>query len=332
MPFPRQPARRHAATVLAALAATACLLPAAAIAQDSWPAKPVSLVVPYPPGGTSDVVGRQLAQRLKDELGQPFIVENKAGAATAIGATFVARAPKDGYTLLLSAGTTFTVIPNFNDKLAYKLDDFEPVAPVATVPFAFVVKKDFPAKTVKEFAAYAKANPSKVNNATNGQGSMVHLLGELIASGLDVKLTQVHYKGAAPATMDMLAGVVDSNVEALTSAVPNISTGQYRALAVLSAERQPLLPDVPTFRELGYPQVVGETWYGVFAPAGTPKLVIDRLGAALRKITASASFGEAMRKIGNEAQTGNPAELRATTLEQARLWGELIRRLNIKAE
>lgn len=161
---------------------------------------------------------------------------------------------------------------------------------------------------------------------------MVHLLGELIATGLDVKLTQVHYKGAAPATMDMLAGVVDSNVEALTSAVPNVSTGQYRALAVLSAERQPLLPDVPTFRELGYPQVVGETWYGVFAPAGTPRPVVDRLGAALRKITASASFGEAMRKIGNEAQTGSPAELRATTLEQARLWGELIRRLNIKAE
>ncbi len=315
-----------------ALAATITLLPAWAAAQDGWPNKPVSLVVPYPPGGTSDVIGRQLAQRLREELGQPFIVENKAGAATAIGATFVARAPKDGYTLLLSAGTTFTVVPNFNDKLAYKLDDFDPVAPVATVPFAFVVKKDFPAKTIKEYAAYAKANPGKVNNATNGQGSMVHLLGELVATGLDVKLTQVHYKGASPATMDMLAGVIDSNVEALTSAVPNVTTGQYRALAVLSHDRQPLLPDVPTFRELGYPAVVGETWYAVFVPAGTPKPVIDKLGAALRKITGSASFGEAMRKIGNEAQSGSPAELRATTVEQAKLWGDLIKRLNIKAE
>ena len=315
-----------------ALAGAITLLPGLARAQDTWPSKPLTLVVPYPPGGTSDVIGRQLAQRLKDELGQTVVVENKAGAATAIGATFVARAPKDGHTILLSAGTTFTVNPNFNDKLAYKLDDFEPVAPVATVPFAFVVKKDFPARTVKEFAAYAKANPAKVNNATNGQGSMVHLLGELIATGLDVKLTQVHYKGAAPATMDMLAGVIDSNVEALTSAVPNINAGQYRALAVLSHDRLPLLPDVPTFRELGYPTVVGETWFAVFAPAGTPKPVVDKLNAALRKITSSASFGENMRKIGNEAKSGSPAELRATTVAQAQLWGDLIKRLNIKAD
>ncbi len=173
-----------------ALASAIALLPGWALAQDSWPAKPVALVVPYPPGGTSDVIGRQLAQRLKEELGQPFIVENKAGVATAIGASYVARAPKDGYTILLSAGTTFTVNPNFNDKLAYKLDDFEPVAPVATVPFAFVVKKDFPARTLKEFAAFGKANPGKVNNATNGQGSMVHLLGELVAAGLGIQLTQ----------------------------------------------------------------------------------------------------------------------------------------------
>ena len=316
----------------ATLACTLAALPGLSQAQDSWPNKPIALVVPYPPGGTSDVIGRQLAQRLREELGQTVVVENKAGAATAIGATAVARAPKDGYTLLLSAGTTFTVIPNFNDKLPYKLADFEPVAPVATVPFAFVVKKDFPAKTVKEFADYARANPGKVNNGTNGQGSMVHLLGELIATGLDLKLTQVHYKGAAPATMDMIGGVIDSNVEALTSAVPNVNAGQYRALAVLSAERQPLLPDVPTFRELGYPSVVGETWYAVFAPAGTPQPVVDKLAVALRKITSSASFGEAMRKIGNEARTGSPAELRAITLDQSKQWGDLIKRLNIKAE
>ncbi len=310
----------------------AALLPAWAAAQDTWPSRPLTMVVPYPPGGTSDVVGRLLAQRLKDELGQPVVVENKAGAATAIGATQVARAPKDGYTLLLSAGTTFTVNPHFNDKLAYKLEDFDPVAPVATVPFAFVVKKDFPAKTVKEFAAYARAHPGKVNNATNGQGSMVHLLGELIATGLDVKLTQVHYKGAAPATMDMLAGVVDSNVEALTSAVPNVTAGQYRALAVLSNTRLPLLPDVPTFRELGYPQIAGETWYAVFVPTGTPAANTERLSQAMRRITGSDSFAEAMRKLGNEAKSGSPAELRAITLEQSRLWGDLIRRLNIKAD
>ncbi len=320
------------ATALAVLAA----LPLGVAAQGgdvaNWPGRPITLVVPYPPGGTSDVVGRHLGLRLREELGQTVVIENKAGAATAIGATAVARAAKDGYTLLLSAGTTFTVIPHLNDKLQYKLEDFEPIATVCTVPFAFVVKKDFPAKTMSEFIAYGKANPNKINNATNGQGSMVHLLGELISSGLDIKMTQVHYKGAAPATMDMLAGIVDSNVEALTSAVPNVNTGRYRALAVLSAERQPLMPNVPTFKELGYPSVVGETWYGVFAPVGTPKPIVDKLNVALRKITTSASFEEAMRKIGNESKSSTPAELRDITLQQSKSWGDMIRRLNIKAE
>jgi tripartite-type tricarboxylate transporter receptor subunit TctC len=328
MPFPF---RKLAAVT--GLAMTA-LLPLTAGAQDAanWPNKPVTMVIPYPPGGTSDVVGRILAQRLRDELGQSFIAENKAGAATAIGATAVARAPKDGYTVLLSAGTTFTVIPHMNDKLQYKLEDFEPVAAVATVPFAFVVKKDFPAKTIKEFADYGKANPGKINNATNGPGSMVHLLGELVAQGLGVKMTHVHYKGAAPATMDMLSGVVDSNVEALTSALPNVESGKYRALAVLSEERQPLLPNVPTFKELGYPSVVGETWYAVFAPAGTPKPIVDKLNGALRKITTSPSFIESMRKLGNDAKTGSPAELRDLTLQQSKLWGEMIRKHNMKMD
>lgn len=320
---------------LLAAFATCAFLPLASQAQAdaaNWPTRPVTLVIPYPPGGTSDVVGRQLANRLREELGQTFIAENKAGAATAIGATAVARAPKDGYTLLLSAGTTFTVIPHLNDKLQYKLEDFEPVAAVCTVPFAFVVKKDFPAKTMREFISYAKAHPGKINNATNGQGSMVHLLGELVATGLDIKMTHVHYKGAAPATMDMIAGVVDSNVEALTSAVPNVNAGQYRALAVLSPERQPLLPNVPTFRELGYPGITGETWYAVFAPVGTPKPIVDKLNATLRKITTSASFKEAMEKIGNEAKSSTPAELRDLTVQQGRQWGDLIRRLNIKAD
>lgn len=315
------------------LALTA-LVPFSAGAQDAanWPNRPVTMVIPYPPGGTSDVVGRILAQRLREELGQIFIAENKAGAATAIGATAVARAPKDGYTVLLSAGTTFTVIPHLNDKLQYKLEDFEPVAAVCTVPFAFVVKKDFPAKDLREYIAYGKANPGKINNATNGQGSMVHLLGEMIATGLDLKMTQVHYKGAAPATMDMMAGIVDSNVEALTSAVPNVNAGQYRALAVLSNERQPLMPNVPTFKELGYPSIVGETWYAVFTPVGTPKPIVDKLNAALRKITTSPGFAESMRKIGNEPKSSTPAELRDITMQQSKYWGDLIKRLNIKSE
>jgi tripartite-type tricarboxylate transporter receptor subunit TctC len=326
--------RLKALALAAALALPVVHLTAAAQAGDAanWPNKPVTLIVPFPAGGTSDVVGRQLAVQLGEVLGGTFIIENKAGAATAIGATYVARAPKDGYTLLLSAGSTFTTTPHLIEKLPYKLEDFAPVAAVATVPFAFVVKKDFPAKTVAEYVAYAKANPGKINNATNGQGSMVHLLGELIATGLDVKMTQVHYKGAAPATMDMIGGIVDSNVEALTSALPNVNAGKYRAIAVLSADRLPLMPDVPTFRELGYPSIVGETWYAVFAPAGTPKPVVDKLNAALRKVTTSPRFAEAMRKIGNEPKASTPAELIEVTQQQSKNWGDLIKRLDIKAE
>ena len=297
-----------------------------------WPARPVTLVVPFPPGGASDIVGRQMAVQLSELLGANFIIENKAGAATAIGAVHVARAPKDGYTLLLSSGSTFTTTPHMVEKVGYKLDDFAPVAAVATVPFAFVVKKDFPARNVEEFVAYGRANPGKINNATNGQGSMVHLLGELVANGLEVKMTQVHYKGAAPATMDMIGGVVDSNIEALSSALPNLAAGKYRALAVLSAERQSLLPEVPTFRELGYTNVVGETWYAVFAPAGTPQPVIDKLNAALNKVTGSPRFGEAMRKIGNEPRSGTPEALLQVTRKESASWRELIRRLNITAE
>ncbi|MBO9356795.1 tripartite tricarboxylate transporter substrate binding protein [Bordetella petrii] len=317
-------------TLLALPPAQAAAAPAATGDAASYPDKPVTLVVPFPPGGTSDVLGRQLAQQLSEELGASFVVNNRAGAATVIGATYVARAPSDGYTLLLSSGSTFTTTPHLMTQIPYTLDDFAPIATVATVPFAFVVKKDFPARTLAEYAAYAKAHPGKINNATNGQGSMVHLLGEVVAAGLQVQLTQVHYKGAAPATVDMIGGVVDSNVEALTSAVPNIKAGQYRALAVLSAERQPLLPDVPTFSELGYPSVVGETWYGMFAPAGTPDAVVNKLNAALRKVTTSARFTQAMQAIGNQPRPSTPAELKEVTLRESQRWGDLIQQLKIQ--
>lgn len=297
---------------------------------DNWPAKPITLVVPYPPGGTTDIVGRHLAERMREELGETVVVENKAGAATAIGTSYVARARKDGYTLLLSAGTTFTTNPHMNKSVPYKLEDFAPVAAVVTVPFAFLVRKDFPANDLKEFVSYAKAHPHKINNATNGQGTMVHLLGELMASGLGVQVTQIHYKGAAPASIDLLGGIVDSNIEALANAVPNVNAGKYRALAVLSAERLALMPTVPTFKELGYPSVIGETWFAVFAPAGTPQDIIEKLNAALQKITTSNAYGEAMRKLGNEPKSSTPAELQQTTMQQSKEWGDLIERLHLQ--
>lgn len=298
----------------------------------NWPAKPISLIVPYPPGGTTDIVGRRLASLMQQELGQTVVVENKAGAATAIGTSYVARSRNDGYTLLISAGTTFTTNPHMNKSVSYKFEDFAPVAAVATVPFAFVVREDFPAQNVAEYVAYAKAHPGAINNATNGQGTMVHLLGELMATGLDVELTQIHYKGAAPASVDLMSGMVDSNIEALANAVPNINANKYRALAVLSSERLALLPDVPTFNELGYPQITGESWFAIFAPAGTPEPIVDKLNTVLRKITSSDAYGEAMRKLGNEPKSTTSEELEKITLQQSEEWRELIERLKLNID
>lgn len=328
---------------IACVVACALIIPGAGQAQDkpqdkaekesgAYPSRPVNLIVPYPAGGTSDVVGRILARALEKEMGGTFIVTNRAGAATAIGATSVARAPKDGYTLLLAAGTTFVTNPHLIANLPYRLEDFDPVALVVTVPFAFVVRKDFPAKTLEEFIAYAKANPNKINNATDGQGSVVHILGEAVANRTDTKLTHVHYKGAAPAASDLMGGIVDSTVQALTTAVPNTNAGRYRALAIVSNERSPLMPNVPTFREKGFPDLNKETWYGVFAPAGTPPAIVTQLNGALRRITTSKSFEEEMRKHGNEAKSSTPAELRQFAQEENRSWGNLIKQLNIRIE
>ena len=328
--------RRQTLSGLAAVSLAVPLLAfsGAVLAQadaKAWPSKPVTLVVPFPPGGTSDVIGRQLAKQMGELLKGSVVVDNKPGASTTLGATAVARAPKDGYTLLLPSGSTFTTAPHLMP-VTYKLTDFAPIGTVATVPFAFVVKKDFPAKTVAEFVAVAKAKPGSVNNATNGQGSLVHLLGELVASETGTQLTQVHYKGAAPATMDMIGGVVDTNVEALTSALPNVQAGKYRALAVLSEKRQPSLPNVPTFKEAGFPKVVGETWYGLSAPAGTPQPVLEKLSAALNQVVASAEFEQAMQRTGNVAHPGSADAMRQLAQTESAKWGALIKRLNIKLE
>jgi tripartite-type tricarboxylate transporter receptor subunit TctC len=302
----------------------------AALSQSSYPTRTVTMVVPFPAGGTADIVARILASTMSDELNQTVIIENKSGASTAIGSSSVANAEKDGHTLLFTAATTFVTNPHLYAKLPYKIDDFAPVAMVAKVPFAFVVKKDFPAQTLAEFKDYAKANPGKVNNATNGPGSVVHLIGEVIARKLEVDMKQVHYRGAAPAMNDMLAGVIDSNVEALTNAVPNVTGGQYRALALLTGERSPQLPDVPTFKELGYPDLVAESWFAVFAPAGTPNEIVDKLSEVISRTVQSPDFVQRMREIGNEAVSSSPSELLTYVKNENKRWGVVIKDIGLQ--
>lgn len=298
----------------------------------TYPDRNITMVVPFPPGGTTDIVARIVTDQLSTDLGKQVVIENRGGASTSIGAQYVAGADKDGYTLLFASATTFTTNPHLLASIKYKLEDFAPVAMVVKVPFAFVVKKDFPAADIAAFRAYALAHPNQVNNATNGPGSTVHLMGEVVARGLGVKLQHVHYRGAAPAMNDMLAGVVDSNVEALTNTVPNHNAGMYRALAMLSEERLPQLPDVPTFKELGYPSIVGSTWFAVFAPAGTPGPVLDKLSAAITRIVKTPEFAQKMAPIGNQPWPMTPTELDAHVKGERDRLGKLIREANIKVE
>lgn len=312
--------------------ALAITLGFAAPAQADFPERNITLVVPFPAGGTTDIVARIIAGQLQGEYGKSVIIENRGGASTAIGTVAVGKAEKDGHTLLFTAATTFTSNPHLLPSIKYKLEDFAPVAMVVKVPFAFVVKKDFPAQDLKAFRDYALANPGKINNATNGAGSTVHLLGEVVARGLGVEVQHVHYRGAAPATNDMLAGVVDSNVEALTNSAPNHKAGQYRALAVLSDERLPQLSDVPTFKELGFPSVVGGSWFAVFAPAGTPQAVVDKLNTSISRIVRSPDFARRMQEIGNEPAAMTPAELATYVREESDRLGTLIRDAGITVE
>jgi tripartite-type tricarboxylate transporter receptor subunit TctC len=318
--------------VLGGLAVALLMFAGTQTQAQTYPDHNITLVVPFPPGGTTDIVGRILVEQLSADLGKPVVIENRGGASTSLGAQMVAGADKDGYTLLLASATTFTTNPHLLASIKYKLEDFAPVAMVVKVPFAFVVKKDFPAADITAFRAYAMANPGKVNNATNGPGSTVHLLGEIVARGLGVKLQHVHYRGAAPAMNDMLAGIIDSNVEALTNSAPNHKAGMYRALAVLSEQRLPQLPDVPTFKELGYPGIVGETWFAVFAPAGTPQPVLDKLSSSITHVVNTPDFAKRMEVIGNVPWAMTPAELGAHVVSERERLGKLIRDANITVE
>lgn len=311
---------------------TASLISSAPGHSQQYPDRNITMVVPFPPGGTTDIVARVLTEQLSADLGKQVVIENRGGASTSIGAQYVAGADKDGYTLLFASATTFTTNPHLLASIKYRLEDFAPVAMVVKVPFAFNVKKDFPAQDVAAFRAYALANPNKVNNATNGPGSTVHLMGEVVARGLGVKLQHVHYRGAAPAMNDMLAGVVDSNVEALTNTVPNHNAGLYRAIAVLSEERLPQLPDVPTFKELGFPSIVGATWFAVFAPVGTPQPVLDKLSAAITKVVNTPNFARRMEPMGNQPWPMKPAELDAHVKAERDRLGKLIREANITVD
>jgi tripartite-type tricarboxylate transporter receptor subunit TctC len=291
-------------------AAFALLLALPALAQD-YPARPVRIVVSYAPGGSNDVVARVIAPELQKELGQSFIVENRAGASGTIGADMVAKSPPDGYTLFMGAGA-HALAPSLYKKLPYNyVRDFAPISLAATSTYVLVVNPAVPARTVPELIALLKAKPGQLNYASAGKGTPLHLAAELFKSKTGTDIDHVPYGGDTPALNDLMAGTVQLSFMSVSSTAPQIRAGKLRALAVTSAQRSEALPDLPTLAELGIAGYDVGTWWGLLAPAGTPETIVARLNAAMRKAVAQPEVKARFAPLGLDPRSDSPAEFAA---------------------
>ena len=304
----------------------------AAGAADPYPSQPIKLVVPYVAGGPTDVYARGLGKNLAEALATPVIVENKGGAATMIGAEAVARAPNDGYTLLFSVLTTFSSNPFLYKKMAYKIEDFAPISVVATGTFVIAVGPSIAAKNVAEFVAYSKANPGKVAMGSLGIGTGPDMVGKTFARLAGLDLIDVPYKGSAAALNDLLGGSIAVYFDGLASALAQHKAGKLRILAVAGNKRSPVVPDVPTFAELGYPDLAVPVYWALFAPAGTPKDVVARLNAATMKAANEDTFKSRLLADGVTVETTTPEGLAEVIRNDSESWKKLITPLNIPAQ
>jgi tripartite-type tricarboxylate transporter receptor subunit TctC len=316
-----------AALVLAALCATT---PAVAQSADKYPEKPVKIVVPFPPGGSVDVLGRLIAQRMQENWGQSVIVETRPGASTMIGTASVAKAEPDGYTLVIVV-SNHTTNPALYSTIQYDgLKDFAPIALLARTPVVLYSHPSLPAKDTKELIALGKAGTHKLNFGSAGVGSMTHLTGEMLKmqAGVDSML-HIVYRGGTPAMNDLLAGHLPLQFATVAQALPQYRAGQLRALGISSAQRYPSVPDIPTFKEQGV-DVVTTEWYGLLAPAGTPRPIIDKLNGEMKRIMALPGMGDRLAAI--ELTHSTPEELGAFIKAETERWGPVIRQLGLKAE
>ena len=323
-PFTRRTALQLAALALASVAG-------AAHAQ-AWPSKPVSLVVPFPAGGTTDVLARALAERLSPAIGQPVIVENKPGAGATIGADYVAKAKADGHTLLIGA-VHHTIASSVYKKLPYDFQKgFEPVTVIAMVPNVLVVNARTPAKNVNELVALIKAKPAEASYGSNGNGTAQHLIGTQFQQQTGTRLQHIPYKGSGPLATDLLGGQILMSFDTITPVLPHIKAGKLRPLAVTTAKRSPALPDVPTLQEAGLKDFDIGTWFGVLAPVGTPKPVLDRLSAEATKIIQSPDFRKRMDDIGAQPVGNSPAEMAAQIRSETDKFSVLVEAGNVTVE
>ena len=268
---------------------------------DGYPAKPVQLVVPFPPGGAVDIVGRTISKKLGDRLGQPIVVENKAGAGTVVGAAYVANAPADGYTLLISSGSTFTVNPALNAKLPYDpVKSYEPIGLVARVPLILLAHRDVPVNTLRQLIAAVQHTPDKFSYGSFGNGTTGHFAAELAWSATGIKLLHVPYRGSAPAMADLMGGQIPFTIDTVAAALPQLKAGKIKAIAVTGATRATQLPDVPTVAESGFPGFSADSWLAVVAPRGLPAEAKAKLHKALADTLADAEVRSKLLAAGLE--------------------------------
>ncbi len=316
------------------LAAAAALgLASPAVAQDKFPVRPVTLVVPFAAGGSTDVVARLVAQKMAEGLGQQVVVENRAGAGGNLGAQAVSRATPDGYTILMATVATHALNPLIAKKKPYDpVADFEPVSLLAIVPNVLVVNPNFPAKDVKELVALLKANPGKYNYASSGNGTPLHLSGELFKTLSGTQMTHVPYRGSGPALTDVVAGQVPIMFDNLPSASEFIKAGTLRGLAVTTKERAPSFPDMPTIAEGGLAGYETYTWNALFAPKGTPKAVVDRLNAEAVKALQDPTLQARLRDFSATVVGSTPETLAAHVKAELAKWEPVVREAGIQVD
>ena len=315
------------------LAAVLAVMPIAATAQADYPNKPIRLIVPFPAGGSTDIVGRVVAQKLSERLGQQVVVDNRGGAGGTIGTDAAAKAAADGYTLTIGTTSTHAVAAGAYAKLSYNpAKDFAPVSLVAITPYLLVVNPQVKANDLKEFVALSKTMPGKMNYASAGNGTTTHLAMEMLKDTAQINLQHIPYKGNAPADLAIMANEVQAVFGSMPALLQHVKGGKLRPLAVGTAQRSPALPEVPTVAELGYPGFEAALWLGVLAPAGTPKPIIDRLHREIAAIVPTADFKQAMERNGADAAGNTPDQFAKLIAEESARYIKVVKTIGLKLD
>ncbi len=318
--------------VLALAAAMAFAAGPATVAAQDWPTKPVRIIVPFPPGGTTDIVGREVGHRLSTAFGQPFVVENRAGASGNIGMELAVRSPADGYTLVVGAPQTLTINP-YLFKLPFNpRTDLAPIVIVASVPNILVVNPSLPVQSVQQLIDLAKKEPGKLAYGSSSVGGTPHLSAEMFKMMAGVDILHVPYKGSAPAIADLLGGQVQIMFDNMPAILPQVKSGKLRALAVTTPKRSPSVPELPTMIEAGLPGFESQGWFALLAPAGTPQPIIDKINREVNRMLQTDEFKAKLVALGAEPVGGSPADFATHIQSESDRWGKVIKTAGIKAE